>query len=157
MSRTGRAGPPNNHRFWRTIALSMVDGMLRGGFGWPTQLVTLLQRLATDLGLKSADRDAICGERSLTTSSLDRFIHALHAGDDDLSGGVEFAARARAMLASGDLAVQYIGHDHRLGRRRGQNRPLVQRAGGADFLQRPARVGDAEGCGSCHAGELVVV
>jgi len=65
-------------------------------------------------------------------------------------------ARGRRGWLSLEVDEVVEGALFRLGRR-AQNGPLVQRVGGGDFLQRPAQVGDAEGCGSCHAGELVVV
>jgi uncharacterized protein (DUF2267 family) len=69
--------------------------------------------------------------------------------------------RARDMLWEIDDPIDMDSELHPLVRSAWSSswaeRPIGAARRGRDFLQRPARVGDAERYGSCHAGELVVV
>jgi hypothetical protein len=94
--------------FWQTVALALTQGLRRPGWGWPTQLVTFLRRVTTEIGMASADRDGICGDVALTREVLDRFIHALRTYDGALGREVQHTARAVVLMASKDFAHQDI-------------------------------------------------
>ncbi len=98
--------------FWENTANSMVDGLLRDGVGWGTQLKTFLRRLTARLGVTPRVRDAVAGDTPLTRGDLDTFIKALRRYDRRVGQQCQDTARALVLFGSPDFEAQDIGQAH---------------------------------------------
>jgi hypothetical protein len=98
--------------FWENTAGSMVDGMLRDGIGWGSQLKTFLRRLTARLGIPAQVRDAVAGDAPLTRVDLDAFVRALRMYDRAVGQECQDTARALVLFGSQDFEAQDIGQAH---------------------------------------------
>lgn len=99
----------NGKKFWESVAIAVVEGLLHEGGGWRYQLTAFLRRLTPVLGLDADVRDALAGSRPLTRSDLDAFIAALRRYRRDVGQETQDTARAMVLYGSEDFAQQDIG------------------------------------------------
>jgi hypothetical protein len=97
--------------FWRSAALSVLDGFTRSLPGQENQLRVFLRRLADLVQAPRAIRRAIVGETTLTRASLDAFIDLLRKANRTVGMETQDTARALALHASDDSRAQDIGYE----------------------------------------------
>ncbi|WP_027341143.1 ATP-binding protein [Hamadaea tsunoensis] len=122
--------------FWESATGSLVDGLYRKDDGGQEQLVYLLAELSRLSELDEATRAAITGERALTRTHLDAFVHGIRGLDRQVGNEAADTARALALIASSGEAVEigkaYLAlNDEDLGQRA---------AWGLSSRQRPAQL-----------------
>ena len=100
---------PND--FWRSTALSIVEGFCVEVPGRETQLRLFLRRLGDLVGAPRGVRRAIAGDTPLTRTSLDTFIELLRKTNRQVGIDCQDTARALALRASEIFDAQDIGHD----------------------------------------------
>ncbi|MGC4808501.1 helicase HerA domain-containing protein [Micromonospora sp. DT233] len=98
--------------FWASVALAMVEGMGREGYGWGTQLRKFLRRLTSQLGIPAEVRDAVAGLRPLSRDDLDTFIRALRTHHREVGRDCQDTARALVLHGSRDFDDQDVGYAH---------------------------------------------
>ncbi|UQU63414.1 DUF87 domain-containing protein [Couchioplanes caeruleus] len=97
--------------FWRSAALSMVEGLTRQPADGDSQLVLFLRRLADRAGAPRGVRRAVIGETTLSRGTLDAFIDLLRKTDRQVGVEAQDTARALVLHAADDAHAQDIGHD----------------------------------------------
>lgn len=97
--------------FWRSTALSILDGFARQSATGESQLKTFLRRLADALSAPRAVRRAVIGEADLTRSALDAFIDLLRKAHRQVGMECQDTARALVLQAAEDLRLQDIGYE----------------------------------------------
>ncbi|WP_405099533.1 helicase HerA domain-containing protein [Micromonospora sp. NBC_01412] len=98
--------------FWASVALAMVEGMGREGYGWGTQLRKFLRRLTSQLGIPAEVRDAVAGVRPLTREDLDTFVRALRTHHREVGRDCQDTARALVLHGSREFDDQDVGYAH---------------------------------------------
>ncbi|NBE84679.1 helicase HerA domain-containing protein [Micromonospora rubida] len=98
--------------FWASVALAMVEGMGREGYGWGTQLRKFLRRLTSQLGIPAEIRDAVAGVRPLTREDLDAFVRALRTHHREVGRDCQDTARALVLHGSREFDDQDVGYAH---------------------------------------------
>jgi hypothetical protein len=96
-------------KFWESVAIAMVEGLLHDGGSWKYQLTAFLRRLTPALGLDADVRDALAGSKPLTRPDLDAFIAALRRYRRDVGQEAQDTARAMVLYGSEDFEQQDIG------------------------------------------------
>jgi len=99
----------NGPTFWESVALCMVEGLMRPSFSWPTQLKAFLRRLTPMLGLPAEMRDVVAGDAAIKPPQMKEFINALRGRDPVLGQEVKDTARALVLQASQDFDAQDLG------------------------------------------------
>lgn len=99
----------NGPTFWESVALCMVEGLMRPSHAWPTQLKAFLRRLTPMLGLTPELRDVVAGDESIKPVQMKEFINALRKMDPVLGQEVKDTARALVLQASQDFDAQDLG------------------------------------------------
>jgi hypothetical protein len=102
----------NGKMFWESVAVAVVDGLLRDAGSWPTQLAGFLRRMTADLGLPSNLRDAISGDAPLKPYDLDQFIAALRGHNRAVGQDAADTARALVLYGSSNQAAQDVAYQH---------------------------------------------
>lgn len=97
--------------FWRSTALSIVEGLTRTPEGGQSQLMVFLRRLADHCGAPRGVRRAITGETSLSRASLDAFIDQVRKLNRQVGIEAQDTARALVLHASDDSRAQDIGFE----------------------------------------------
>jgi hypothetical protein len=99
--------------FWRSTALSIVEGLTRTPEDQPSQLTVFLRRLADNAGAPRSLRRAITGEgeTSLSRAALDAFIDHVRKLNRQVGIEAQDTARALVLHASDDSRAQNIGYD----------------------------------------------
>jgi hypothetical protein len=101
--------------FWRSVLLSVADGLTRPGEDGATQLDRLLGRLADAVEAPRTIRRAVAGESSLTRAALDAFVDLLRKRDAQLAQDCQDTARALALRGSDSATAVDIGHTYLTG------------------------------------------
>ncbi|MBO0868905.1 MAG: DUF87 domain-containing protein [Micromonosporaceae bacterium] len=96
--------------FWRSTALSILDGFAREDAEKETQLRAFLRRLVDMIEAPRVVRRAVTGDAELTRSTLDAFIDLLRKASPQVGLECQDTARALALRASEQLRDQNIGH-----------------------------------------------
>jgi hypothetical protein len=97
--------------FWRSAALSMLDGLTRVVDGQRTQLGAFLRRLADLGGATRSVRRAVTGETPLTRAALDALIDLLRKANPQVGRDCQNTARAMVLLGSEGFEEQDVGHN----------------------------------------------
>lgn len=98
--------------FWESVVVSLLDGLARETVdGW-NQLRFFLWRLSAKVGAADDVRRAVTGVDPLTRQALDDFVARLRRLDPRIGRTAQNTARALALLASEDFAMQDIGHSY---------------------------------------------
>jgi hypothetical protein len=97
--------------FWRSAALSMLDGLTRDLAGQGTQLGAFLRRLADLVGASRSVRRAVTGEAPLTRPALDALIDLLRKTNAQVGLDCQNTARALVLLGSEGFEEQDVGHN----------------------------------------------
>ncbi|MFB9408898.1 helicase HerA domain-containing protein [Dactylosporangium matsuzakiense] len=98
--------------FWRSAAQSILDGLTREVDERPTQLATLLNRLADALSAPRTIRRAVSGESPITRASMDAFVDLLRKGFRQVAVECQDTIRALILRASESPREQDIGHTY---------------------------------------------
>ncbi|MBL7255678.1 helicase HerA domain-containing protein [Paractinoplanes lichenicola] len=96
--------------FWRSGALSILDGFARPTASGESQLKTFLRRLGTVIGATRGVHRAAVGDSELTRPALDAFIDLLRKHHRQIGMESQDTARALILFASGDPGSQDIGY-----------------------------------------------
>ncbi|GIF20894.1 DNA helicase HerA-like ATPase [Actinoplanes tereljensis] len=96
--------------FWRSTALSVLDGLARPSTGGGTQLTTFLRRLGDLVKAPRTVRRAIAGESELTRPAIDAFIDLIRKHDRQVGTESQDTARALALYAADQPRIQDIGY-----------------------------------------------
>jgi hypothetical protein len=97
--------------FWRSTALSILDGFAREDAEKETQLRVFLRRLVDVIVAPRAVRRAIMGDAELSRPTLDAFIDLLRKTNPQVGLECQDTARALALRASERLRDQDIGYE----------------------------------------------
>lgn len=97
--------------FWRSAALSVLDGLTREVPGRETQLRVFLRDLSDHLDAPRAVRRAVTGDTALSRASMDAFIDLLRKANRQVGMEAQDTARALALHASEDSGTQDIGYE----------------------------------------------
>ncbi|MFV2008435.1 MULTISPECIES: ATP-binding protein [unclassified Micromonospora] len=97
--------------FWRSAALSMIDGFARPLPDGTTQVRSFLLRLADKIKAPRAVRRAITGDGELTRHALDAFVDQIRKTDRHIGTECQDTARALVLFASDIGTAQDVGHD----------------------------------------------
>jgi uncharacterized protein DUF87 len=98
--------------FWRSAALSMLDGLTRDVAGQATQLSEFLHRLAELVAAPRSVRRAVTGETGLTRAAMDAFVDLLRKKNPQVGLECHYTARALVLLGSEGYEEQDIGHSY---------------------------------------------
>ncbi len=99
----------NGQTFWGSVALCMVEGLMRPSHSWPTQLKAFLRRLTPMMGLPPQLRDIIAGDAPIRPQDLRTFIDRLRLLDPIVGQEAQHTARALVLQASPHFDAQDIG------------------------------------------------
>ena len=97
--------------FWRSTALSILDGLARYNEEKETQLRVFLRRLVNLIAAPRVVRRAITGDTELTRSTMDAFIDLLRKANPQVGLECQDTARALALRASEVPRNQDIGYE----------------------------------------------
>lgn len=97
--------------FWRSAALSIIDGFARETPAQETQLRAFLRRLADLVNAPRGVRRAVVGETVLTRPALDAFIDQLRKASPQVGLECRDTARALALQAAEDPGQQDVGYN----------------------------------------------
>ncbi|MGW4947126.1 ATP-binding protein [Actinoplanes sp. NPDC004185] len=97
--------------FWRSTALSIVEGLTRTPEDQPSQLTVFLRRLADQSGAPRSVRRAVVGDTSLSRASLDAFVDQVRKLNRQVGVEAQDTARALVLHASDDPRAQDIGYE----------------------------------------------
>jgi hypothetical protein len=97
--------------FWRSAALSMLDGLTRDVAGEGPQLGVFLRRLADLVVAPRSVRRAVAGGTALSRPALDAFIDLLRKADPKVGRDCQNTARALVLLGSEAFQEQDVGHN----------------------------------------------
>jgi hypothetical protein len=98
--------------FWRSTALSILDGFTRRTENDESQLRVFLRRLVDLIEAPRAVRRAVIGDAVPSRAALDAFIDLLRKKDRQVGMECQDTARALALQASEDLHAQDIGYEY---------------------------------------------
>jgi hypothetical protein len=96
--------------FWRSAALSVLDGLARPTADEDTQLTTFLRRLGDTINAPRSVRRAIVGESELTRPALDAFGDLVRKHNRQVGMESQDTARALALYAADDPRLQDTGY-----------------------------------------------
>ncbi|GAB2586656.1 ATPase [Paractinoplanes abujensis] len=96
--------------FWRSAALSILDGFARPTASGESQLTTFLRRLGTTVGATRGVHRAVAGDSELTRPALDAFVDLLRKHHRQIGMESQDTARALVLFAGGDPAAQDVGY-----------------------------------------------
>ena len=97
--------------FWRSTALSVLDGFARPTASGDTQLKTFLRRLADTVRAQRSVRRAVIGETELTRPTLDAFVDLIRKHNRQVGVECQDTARALALQAADDPRMQDLGYE----------------------------------------------
>jgi hypothetical protein len=97
--------------FWRSTALSIVEGLTRTPETGQSQLTVFLRRLADQCEAPRGVRRAITGEKPLSRDSLDAFIDQVRKLNRQVGIEAQDTARALVLHAADDSRAQDIGYE----------------------------------------------
>lgn len=97
--------------FWRSTALSFLDGFARESSTGESQLRTFLRRLVDEVSAPRAVRRAIVGDAELTRPALDAFVDLVRKSHRQVGMECQDTARALVLQAAADLRLQDIGYE----------------------------------------------
>ncbi|MFB9359167.1 helicase HerA domain-containing protein [Actinoplanes nipponensis] len=99
--------------FWRSTALSIVEGLTRTSGDRPSQLTDFLRRLADASGAPRSLQRAVTGasEAPLSRASLDAFVDHIRKLNRQVGIEAQDTARALVLHASDDSRAQDIGFE----------------------------------------------
>jgi hypothetical protein len=97
--------------FWRSAALSMLDGLTREVDGQETQLAGFLRRVADRVAAPRSVRRAVAGETALSRAALDAFVDQLRKAQPQVGRECQNTARALVLLGSENFQEQDLGHN----------------------------------------------
>jgi hypothetical protein len=96
--------------FWRSTALSVLDGLAREYPTGGSQLTAFLRRLVDVVGAPRVVRRSITADSELSRPALDAFIDLLRKTSPQVGLECQDTARALALRASSNLREQDIGY-----------------------------------------------
>jgi hypothetical protein len=96
--------------FWRSTALSLLDGFARELSDGETQLTTFLRRLTDKVRAPRSVRRAVIGDAELTRATLDAFVDYTRKLNRQVGMECQDTARALALYAAEDQRLQDIGY-----------------------------------------------
>ena len=98
--------------FWRSTALSFLDGLARETATGESQLKIFLRTLADQINAPRAVRRAVIGgDAELTRPALDAFIDLIRKAHRQVGMECQDTARALVLQAADDLRLQDIGYE----------------------------------------------
>ncbi|MEU7960635.1 ATP-binding protein [Micromonospora humida] len=97
--------------FWRSTALSILDGFFRELPSGETQLRTFLRRLAEQVSAPRAVRRAVIGDTELTRPNLDAFVDLTRKLNRQVGMECQDTIRALVLQAAEDPRLQDIGYE----------------------------------------------
>lgn len=97
--------------FWRSTALSLLDGFARPTPDGQTQLTVFLRRLAELVGAPRLVRRAVLGEYGLTRSTLDVFVDLIRKADRQVGVECQDTVRALVLQAAEQPRSQDVGYE----------------------------------------------
>ncbi|GAA0460426.1 ATPase [Paractinoplanes deccanensis] len=97
--------------FWRSTALSVLDGFARPTAGGSNQLKTFLRRLVDTISAPRAVRRAVIGETELSRPALDAFADLIRKHNRQIGIECQDTARALALQAADASRTQDIGYE----------------------------------------------
>ncbi|MEV4619932.1 DUF87 domain-containing protein [Asanoa sp. NPDC049573] len=98
--------------FWRSTALSILDGLNRETADQESQLKTFLRRLADLVNAPRALRRAVIGEAELSRPVLDAFVDLLRKHNRQVGIECQDTARALVLQAAEKLGDQDVGYEY---------------------------------------------
>ena len=98
--------------FWRSTALSLLDGFARQLPNGETQLKAFLRRLADNVSAPRAVRRAVIGDAELTRPALDAFVDLVRKFNRQVGMECQDTARALVLQMAEELRLQEIGRAH---------------------------------------------
>jgi hypothetical protein len=96
--------------FWRSAALSMLDGFTREVPGQGTQLAGLLRRLADVVEAPRSVRRAVTGQAELSRPALDAFADLIRKTDPQVGLECQDTLRALVLRGAEKFQEQDVGH-----------------------------------------------
>ncbi|GLY06919.1 ATP-binding protein [Actinoplanes sp. NBRC 101535] len=97
--------------FWRSTALSVLDGLDRPVDGGESQLAVFLNRLVDVVGAPRSVRRAVTGLADLNRPSLDAFVDLIRKHNRQVGIDAQDTARALALRAAESSRAQDIGYE----------------------------------------------
>jgi Helicase HerA, central domain len=97
--------------FWRSTALSFLDGFARESPGGETQLKTFLRRLVEKTPAPRTVRRAVIGDAELSRPALDAFVDLIRKLNRQVGMECQDTIRALVLQAAEDLRQQDIGYE----------------------------------------------
>jgi hypothetical protein len=97
--------------FWRSAALSMLEGFAREDEDGDSQLKRFLRRLVDEIDAPRTVRRAVVGASELSRATLDAFVDLLRKTNRQVGIDCQDTARALALRAAEDTSAQDIGHE----------------------------------------------
>jgi hypothetical protein len=96
--------------FWRSTAMSLIDGFARPRPDGDTQLQFFLKQLTDLIDAPRPVRRASIGDYDLSRPALDAFVDLLRKHDKQIGMECQDTARALALQASTSLSAQDVGY-----------------------------------------------
>lgn len=111
--------PERNPDFWRSIVLSLLDGLRREDPPRTDQLTLLLERLCRQAGTEPEVCEQIAGREPLTPLALAQFIRDLRRMDNEIGGACQDTARALVLYRAQDPEAQDLAEPFLMAREDG--------------------------------------
>lgn len=96
--------------FWRSTALSILDGFARSEGDGGSQLVTFLHRLVDVIKAPRAVRRAVVGDTKISRPTMDAFVDLIRKANRQVGIDCQDTARALALRAANSSQEEDIGH-----------------------------------------------